>query len=113
MTKTKKLNFEEFAWEVFRMRGAWRRLLAWHVPDDSGRCAGCHEDQGAGHPWPCTLHAVAVKAARFHEEWIALVRQETEPSGICHGCGGPAEGLVCGSCEQEEREAREKEESDD
>ena len=106
-----RVKLEEVAWEVFNLPGAaWRRLLAWHVKDDAGRCKGCHEDQGPGHIWPCALHVIATKAAQYHEEWIALVRQETEPTGICHGCGGPAEGLICGACARAEREAQKKKE---
>lgn len=93
----KTINFEEVAQEVAGLVGVWHRLLTEHVKDRLGRCAGCREVQGPGHVWPCNLRLIALRA------------RELDPTDVCHGCGGPAEGLVCGACEKAEREARKKE----
>ena len=62
--------------EVFNLPGAaWRRLLVWHVADHTGRCTGCHEDQGPGHIWPCAVHVIATKAAEDHYSRSCLPSQ--------------------------------------
>jgi hypothetical protein len=39
----------------------WRRLLALHVADSTGHCAGCRSATGGAPVWPCTLHALALE----------------------------------------------------
>lgn len=47
--------------------GGSDRLLAIHVPDESGRCQGCtFGGTGIPHaPWPCALHSWAAEAAAY------------------------------------------------
>jgi len=48
------------------MPGVVEGLLAAHVPDDRGRCAGCSGQRATGAPvWPCTLRNVAERASRI------------------------------------------------
>jgi hypothetical protein len=91
--------------------GAWRRLLIDHVKDPLGRCAGCKGPTVAGQLWPCNLHLLATRASELHEEWLAGLREGDEPPGVCHGCGGPSEGMVCGACVRAEQEEQAKEEA--
>jgi hypothetical protein len=49
------------------MPEVWRRLLAAHVPDRLGRCAGCRKANGSGDRWPCSLHVIASDAERLYE----------------------------------------------
>ena len=39
----------------------WRRLLALHVEDGTGHCAGCRSAAGGTPVWPCTLYALALE----------------------------------------------------
>lgn len=48
------------------MPEVWRRLLAAHVADRTGRCAACRNTSGSGERWPCSLHHIAAEAQRLH-----------------------------------------------
>ena len=104
------LDVENLAREFLGL-GAWRRLLIAHVEDRLGRCAGCELPTSAGQRWPCSLHIVATRAGELHEEWLAGLREGDEPPGVCHGCGGPSEGMVCAGCVRAEQEEQAKEEA--
>jgi hypothetical protein len=39
----------------------WRRLLALHVADGTGHCAGCRSATGGTPVWPCTLRALGLE----------------------------------------------------
>lgn len=106
------VDFDAMAREVVGL-GAWRRLLVAHVADRMGRCEGCATQVNAGRRWPCNLYLVATRAGELHEEWLASVREGDEPPGVCHGCGGPSEGMVCGACVRAEQEEREREEEEE
>ena len=110
------VDVDEVARYFFGLR-AWRQLLAWHVPDELDRCRGCGDPQGSGPIWPCTLHIIATRAREIHEEHVAAITTHLGsikvadlpalPPGVCHGCSGPSEGIICGACERAEREERE------
>lgn len=104
------LDVEGLAREIVGL-GAWRRLLIAHRKDRLGRCTGCDLPTGAGQRWPCSLHLIATRAGELHEEWLASLREGDEPPGVCHGCGGPSEEMVCTACVLADQEEREKEES--
>lgn len=110
------VDVDVVAREIFGMRGAWRRLLDWHVPDAHNNCRGCVEWQGAGHRWPCALHVIATRAREIHDRHVEAFDTQLgslskdappPPPGTCHGCGGVSEGIICGACERAEREDRE------
>jgi hypothetical protein len=43
----------------------WRRLLAEHVPDETGHCQSCRWPTRATPMWPCNLADVAYLASRM------------------------------------------------
>ena len=45
-------------------RGAWQALLAGHVADAGGHCAGCRSTVSGSPVWPCRLRVVAEEAER-------------------------------------------------
>jgi hypothetical protein len=52
------------------MVDVWKRLLAQHVPDRTGRCVVCTKG-GTGlpsTPWPCSIHSIAEMARLRHDE---------------------------------------------
>ncbi|MGH3613692.1 MAG: hypothetical protein ACRDRK_14095 [Pseudonocardia sp.] len=52
---------------------ALRRMLAWHIADDRGRCRVCVDGaRGVGLHWPCNIRTAAEAAA-------AARRQRGEP----------------------------------
>lgn len=60
----------QLAAELAPMVDVWKRLLAQHVPDRSGRCVVCTKG-GTGlpsTPWPCSIHGIAEMARRRHDE---------------------------------------------
>jgi hypothetical protein len=52
----------ELALEVVEFEGLAARLMAVHVDDGRGHCAGCWFPQTPPPVWPCTLFAVAREA---------------------------------------------------
>ncbi len=48
------------------MPEVWRRLLAAHVSDRTGRCSACRTANGSGALWPCSLHGIASEARRVY-----------------------------------------------
>lgn len=105
------VDVDTVAREIFGLRGAWRTLLEWHVPDDHDRCRGCAEWQGPGHRWPCSLHVIATRARQMHDEHMESFDKHLGTltrGGVCRGCDKPSEGIICAACEKAEREDREK-----
>jgi hypothetical protein len=63
-------DLHQLAIELAPMVDVWKRLLAQHVPDRTGRCIVCTKG-GTGlpsRPWPCSIHAIAEMARRRHDE---------------------------------------------
>jgi hypothetical protein len=49
----------------------WRRLLALHVADSTGHCAGCRSATGGTPVWPCILHALALEVRAINRRLAA------------------------------------------
>lgn len=50
------------------MPDVWRRVLAEHVPDQSGRCQACRDEGGFSASWPCLTRQIAEQAKRIHDD---------------------------------------------
>lgn len=63
------LDMARLAAELAPMVDVWRRLIAQHVPNRSGRCRTCTKG-GTGlpsTPWPCLLYGIAEMARGRHD----------------------------------------------
>ena len=50
------------------MPDVWRKVLAEHVPDQSGRCQACRDEGGFSASWPCLTRRIAEQAKRIHDD---------------------------------------------
>jgi hypothetical protein len=69
--------------------GAWRSLLASHVSDAGGHCAGCRSTVIGSPVWPCRLRVVAEEAQRV---WGARESRPRTPAAGCCGADGGSPG---------------------
>jgi hypothetical protein len=60
--RSSPVTVSELALEVAGLDGVADRLVAAHVDDGRGYCAGCWFPQTPAPVWPCTLHAVGRQA---------------------------------------------------
>jgi hypothetical protein len=56
------VTVSELALEVVQLPGVADRLVAAHVDDGRGYCAGCWFPQTPAPVWPCTLSAIGRQA---------------------------------------------------
>jgi hypothetical protein len=63
------VQMHRLAAELAPMVGVWKRLIAQHTPNRSGRCRTCTKgDSGMPPtPWPCPVYGIAEMARRCHD----------------------------------------------